>query len=100
MSRAMVVVVDRPRARLRALDGRGARALTSAQSVGAARLGGLVARLGAADPARPLAEGYALVRDATGTAVTTARAAARAALVTLEFTDGTITARPVNGEET
>ncbi len=58
----------------------------------AARLRVLGARLSGRDPERPLAEGFALVRDAAGRAVTSAAAARRADDVTLTFADGTVPA--------
>lgn len=57
-----------------------------------ARLQVLAARRGGRDPERPLAEGFALVRDADGRALTSAAAAAAARSVHLTFADGTVPA--------
>jgi exodeoxyribonuclease VII large subunit len=46
----------------------------------------------AGDPTAPLGHGFALVRDASGQAITSAVAAGRARDVVLEFADGTVPA--------
>jgi len=64
-----------------------------------ARLHVLGARLRGRDPERPLAEGFALVRDLTGRAVTSAAATRSAGDVTLIFADGMVPARVQADEE-
>lgn len=99
LGRAVHGSVTEPGRRLGALDARRELGIGAATSAAAARLAVLTARLGGADPTRPLAEGYVLVRAAGGGAITRAVDAAAARLLELEFTDGTITARPVEGED-
>lgn len=99
LGRAVQGMVSEPGRRLGALDARRGRGIGTATSASAARLAVLTARLGGADPTRPLAEGYALVRSPGGGAITRAADAAAAALLVLEFADGTITARPVEGDD-
>lgn len=77
---------------LAALASRRRRAGIGVPAAAGARLRVLGARLGGRDPERPLAEGFALVRDGDGHAVTSAVAATRARDVTLTFADGTIPA--------
>lgn len=90
-------MANEPRRDLRDLGGRRSRALTSARTGATARLSVLSARLAADDPARPLADGFALVRDAAGKVIASAAAAQQAGAVTLEFADATVPAR-VGGE--
>lgn len=97
LSREMDGLVEQSTSALAALDARQGRAVGTCTAGAAARLAVLTARLGAGDPSRPLAEGYALVRGPGGRAVTSAAAAAACASLELEFYDGTITARPVEG---
>jgi exodeoxyribonuclease VII large subunit len=97
LSREMDGLVEQSTSALAALDARQGRAVGTCTAGAAARLAVLTARLGAGDPSRPLAEGYALVRGPGGRAVTSAAAAAACASLELEFSDGTITARPVEG---
>lgn len=78
---------------LRALGARRGLAIGSAQSGAAARLAVLTARLGAGDPSRPLAEGFALVRDESGGLVASAGTLAPGMLLSLEFRDGVVPAR-------
>jgi exodeoxyribonuclease VII large subunit len=88
-------VVDLPTAStrdlamLRARHGRAGRAAATAAG---ARLAVLGARRVAGDPTAPLGHGFALVRDASGQAITSAVAAGRARDVVLEFADGTVPA--------
>ncbi len=56
-----------------------------------ARLAGLIGRLEAADPRAVLARGYALVTDAAGRPVTSAKAVGASARLRLEFADGAVT---------
>jgi exodeoxyribonuclease VII large subunit len=74
---------------LRARHGRAGRAAATAAG---ARLAVLGARRVAGDPTAPLGHGFALVRDASGQAITSAVAAGRARDVVLEFADGTVPA--------
>ena len=90
--------VATPARDLATLGARRHRAIGGVQAGAAARLAVLSARLGAGDPGRPLAEGFALVRDARGAVVTSAAAARSAGRLTLEFGDGTVGAR-VGAEE-
>lgn len=99
LGRAVHGVVGDPARTLAALDARRALGIGASTSAAAARLAVLTARLGGADPTRPLAEGYALVRAPGGGAITRAADAAAADLLVLEFADGTITTRPVEGED-
>jgi exodeoxyribonuclease VII large subunit len=59
----------------------------------------LRARLGAADPTAPLERGFALVSAPDAAAVTSARAAAAARLLTLRFADGRVGATVTSGPE-
>ena len=45
-------------------------------------------------PEKPLERGYAIVRDASGTAITTARAAAKEHALKLQFRDDTLDVAP------
>lgn len=93
LSRAARDGVVMPARDLRALDARRALAIGSAQSGAAARLAVLTARLAAGDPGRPLAEGFALVRDDAGRLVQSAGAVPAGMLLSLEFRDGMVAAR-------
>ncbi|MBU6363843.1 MAG: exodeoxyribonuclease VII large subunit [Acidobacteria bacterium] len=93
LSRAAREGVVMPARDLRALDARRALAIGSAQSGAAARLAVLTARLAAGDPGRPLAEGFALVRDDSGRLVQSAGAISPGMLLSLEFRDGMVAAR-------
>ena len=77
---------------LAAIAARRRRAGAVLPATAAARLRVLGARLGGRDPERPLAEGFALVRDAHGRAVTSAPDARAAGALTLTFADGTVPA--------
>jgi exonuclease VII large subunit len=68
-------------------------AIGSAETGSAARLAVLTARLTACDPARPLAEGFALVRDDAGALVQSAGSLPAGMLLSLEFRDGVVAAR-------
>lgn len=97
LARAVRGSVAEPLRTLRTLDARRDLGIGAATSAAAARLAVLSARMGATDPTRPLARGYAAVRTTDGAAITSATQAASAELLALEFADGTITARPVDG---
>lgn len=93
LGRAAREGVVMPARDLRALDARRALAIGSARSGAAARLAVLTARLAAGDPGRPLAEGFALVRDDSGRLVGSAAGLAPGMLLSLEFRDGLVPAR-------
>ena len=93
LSRAAREGVVMPARDLDALRSRRSLAIGSAQSGAAARLAVLTARLGAGDPSRPLAEGFALVRDDAGRLVQSAADATAGMLLSLEFRDGAVAAR-------
>ncbi|MDQ6776659.1 MAG: hypothetical protein M3071_10690, partial [Actinomycetota bacterium] len=82
--------------RLAELHGR-ARRVAAVESEGVARraedLERLVLALGAHDPERTLARGYAVVEDVTGEPVTTADGARAAGTLGLRFHDGRVRAR-------
>ena len=84
---------DGPDRDLSGLVARRRRAGAVATATATSRLSVLRARRAGRDPARPLAEGFALVRDMSGIAVTTAAAAVLAGDVTLTFADATVPAR-------
>ncbi len=84
---------DGPGRDLSGLVARRRRAGVAATASATSRLSVLRARRAGRDPARPLAEGFALVRDLSGIAVTTAAAAVLAGDVTLTFADATVPAR-------
>lgn len=92
MTRASRAVVAVPARDLLALGARRRRAGASVQANATSRVAVLSARLGACDPGRPLADGFALVRDARGAVVTSAAAARAAGRLTLEFGDGIVDA--------
>ncbi len=98
LARAGAGATAGPARDLRDLRGRRYRAIAAARSGATARLAVQSARLRAGDPARPLDDGFALVRGADGGIITSAAAAARAGRVTLQFGDGQVAAR-VGGEE-
>jgi exodeoxyribonuclease VII large subunit len=87
--------VDRER-RMAELQGR-ARRFAGTRTEGVARrsedLERLVLALGAHDPARTLARGYALIEDPSGEPVTTAQGAQAARELGLRFHDGRVRAR-------
>jgi exodeoxyribonuclease VII large subunit len=93
--KAGVVQLDRER-RLTELHGR-ARRFAGAGADATARRAEVLERLalalGAHDPERTLARGYALVEDAAGEPVTTAKGARDAAEVKIRFRDGRVRAR-------
>jgi exodeoxyribonuclease VII large subunit len=96
-------VVDAPTAparHLATLRARRERAGDAAGVAAAARLALLGARRVAGDPTAPLDRGFALVRDATGRAITSAAAARQAREVDVEFADGTVPAIVREEEET
>ncbi len=80
-----------------ALGARAGRAAAACTRDAGARLAVLAARLAGADPTRPLASGFALVRDPAGRAVTGAAAAHAAGEVRLTFADGTVPATVTGG---
>ncbi|MSO44759.1 MAG: exodeoxyribonuclease VII large subunit [Thermoleophilia bacterium] len=80
-SRAITSLADR---RVRGMD--------SLATAGGSRVAILAARLGGNDPERPLADGFAVVRDASGGLVTSAAAATAAGHVMLTFADDTVPA--------
>lgn len=89
-----------PGRELAALAARRRRAGRSAADRPGDRLRVLGARLVALDPQRPLAAGFALVRDSGGGVVTSAAAATLAGDITLTFADGTVPARvPAGGAD-
>ncbi len=98
LARAARDGVAAPARDLRSLDARRALAIGTAQSGAAARLAVLTARLAVGDPARPLAEGFALVRDEAGDLVRSAAAVPAGMLLSLEFRDGVVPARVEEGE--
>jgi exodeoxyribonuclease VII large subunit len=81
-----------------ALRARAMRAGTARSHGAGGRLGVLAARLAVGDPAAPIGRGFALVRDASGAAVTSAAAARAARDVRLSFDDGTVPATVREGE--
>lgn len=93
LGRAARDAVVMPGRDLRALRARRVLAIASSESGAAARLAVLTARLTAGDPARPLAEGFALVRDDAGALVQSAGALPAGMLLSLEFRDGVVAAR-------
>jgi len=98
LSRAARDSVVMPARDLEALQARRGLAMASAQSGAAARIAVLTARLRAGDPARPLAEGFALVRDESGGLVQSAGGVRPAQRLSLEFRDGAVAVR-VEDEE-
>ncbi len=64
---------------------------------GAHRLAALTRVLSQLHPERPLERGYAIVRDASGKAITTRAEAAGEARLLLQFRDGALTAAPAAG---
>ncbi len=100
LHRAARGAVDHPQRDLRGLSSRTVRGMAHARAAGGARVAVLSARLAARDPLHRLADGFALVRDARGMAIASARAAAAAGRLTLEFGDGIISARVTDEGET
>jgi exodeoxyribonuclease VII large subunit len=94
-------VVDLPAASMRDLSMLRARRERAGRAA-AAEAGGRVAVLGArrvaGDPTAPLGHGFALVRGASGDAITSAAAAGRARDVVLQFADGIVPATVREGE--
>ena len=93
--KAGVTALDRER-RLAELHGRARRFVSVGADATARRsedLERLALALGAHDPERTLARGYALVEDGAGEPVTTARSARTAGEVALRFRDGRVPAR-------
>lgn len=99
MARAARSVPAGPARDLRVLAARRARAAGVVRVGTAGRLAVLQARLRAGDPARPLADGFALVRDVDGAVITSAATASAARRITLEFGDGIVGARVGAGED-
>ncbi len=92
LAREVRDAADAPGRDLRALAARRRRAGSAVPSAARARLKVLAARRAGRDPERPLADGFALVRDASGRAVESADAALTAGRVRLTFADGTVPA--------
>lgn len=88
-----------PRRDVTELAGRRRRAGTAVPVAAGARLRVLGARLGGRDPERPLAEGFALVRDRDGRALTSAHDVRAARDITLTFADGSVPATTRADEE-
>lgn len=99
LAREMRGTADAPGRDLQVLADRRRRSGPAFLAGRAARIELLGARLAGRDPTRPLSEGFALVRDRSGTTVTRADAAQLAGEVTLTFIDGTVPARVRAGEE-
>jgi exodeoxyribonuclease VII large subunit len=64
---------------------------------GTARLAALTRVMSQLHPEKPLERGYAIIRTAAGTALTTRAQAADAALLTLQFRDGVLPVAPFAG---
>ncbi|MCL9982185.1 MAG: exodeoxyribonuclease VII large subunit [Erythrobacter sp.] len=64
---------------------------------GADRLAALTRVMSQLHPEKPLARGYAIIRDASGKALTTRAEAAGEAALVLQFRDGTLDAVPAGG---
>ncbi|NLH81574.1 MAG: exodeoxyribonuclease VII large subunit [Phyllobacteriaceae bacterium] len=96
-SRLVTTRLGRERDRLAGLDERAARAVRLVVARRADRLAGLAQVLSALSYRSVLARGFALVRDAAGRPIASARTAASGAAVSIEFADGRLAAR-IEGE--